>query len=212
MATTEPKGDEDENPRVVGKPSDPVTPMSLLERAMARDGQAWQQLVYLYRPLVVFWCRRAGLSGPDVEDLSQEVFASTALGLSSFRRDRPTDSFRGWLRVITKNHIVQHHRRNARHPRPAGGSDAVVLLQQFPDAGAGDTEEEIEFGRVCRGVMEQVRCEFEEKTWQAFWLTVVENRTPATLTAELSMSTGAIRQAKSRILRRIKQELGELLE
>jgi RNA polymerase sigma-70 factor (ECF subfamily) len=212
-AVPEPKRVEcGQQQRAVDNPPGPVTPLTLLERARARDGQAWQQLVNLYRPLVVFWCRRAGLSGPDVEDLAQEVFASTALGLGNFRRERPGDTFRGWLRVITNNHILQHHRRNARHPLPSGGSNALQLLQEIPDGLAGDEDEEMEFGRVCRRVMEQVRGEFEEKTWQAFWLTVVEDRAPVTLTVELSMSTDAIRQAKSRILRRIKQELGELME
>ena len=60
--------------------------------------------------------------------------------------------------------------------------------------------------------MEQVRSEFKDKTWQAFWLTVMEDRSPATLTVELGMTAAAIRQAKSRVLRRLKEECGELME
>jgi RNA polymerase sigma-70 factor (ECF subfamily) len=213
MAVPEPEHEKGgERRQTDPKPSGPVTPRSLLERAQASDGRAWQHLVGLYRPLVLFWCRRAGQAGPDAEDLAQEVFASAALGLADFRRDRPGDTFRGWLRIITKNHILQHLRRSARHPRPAGGSEAWARLQEVPDPLADSVDEQIEFGRICRRVMEQVRCEFEEKTWQAFWLTVVEDRVPATLGAELGMSADAIRQAKSRVLRRIKQELGELPE
>jgi RNA polymerase sigma-70 factor (ECF subfamily) len=60
--------------------------------------------------------------------------------------------------------------------------------------------------------MAQVRGDFEEKTWQAFWLTVVEGRLAATLTRDLGMLPASIRQAKSRVLRRLKQEVGDLLE
>ncbi len=193
-------------------PGKEVTPLSLLDRARANDGEAWRQLLDLYRPLVLFWCRHAGLEGPDAEDLSQEVFAAVAHGLKNFHRDRPGDTFRGWLRVVTRNQILLHLRRNAKHPRAVGGSDAWLRLQEFADPLAGcEVEEQVVFGRVCHRVMEQVRGDFEDRTWQAFWLTVVESRLPATLTKELGMSLASIHQAKSRVLRRLRQEVGDLL-
>jgi RNA polymerase sigma-70 factor, ECF subfamily len=57
-----------------------------------------------------------------------------------------------------------------------------------------------------------VRGEFEERTWQAFWLTAIEERSPATLSTELGMSPASIRQAKSRVLRRLKAEVGDLFD
>ena len=183
-------------------PSGDATPLSLLERARASDAQAWGQLVQLYRPLVLVWCRHSGLNSLDAEDLSQEVFAAVARGLPQFHRDQPGDTFRGWLRVVTRNQILLHVRRNAGQPQAAGGSDAWQRLQDVADPLVGcEAEEQVEFSRVCHRVMEQVRGDFEDKTWQAFWLTVIEGRLPATLTAELGMSTASIRQAKSRVLR-----------
>jgi RNA polymerase sigma-70 factor (ECF subfamily) len=190
-----------------------TTPLSLLERARASDGEAWRQLVELYRPLVLFWCHRGGLAGADADDLSQEVFAAAALGLSRFRHDRPGDTFRGWLRGITRHHLLLHFRKNAGQVRAEGGSDAWARLQEVADPLAGcEEEEQVEFGRVCRRVMEQVRGQFEERTWQAFLLTVLEGRSPTSLTEELGMSPAAIRQAKSRVLRRLKEEVGDLLD
>jgi len=190
-----------------------VTPLSLLERARARDAEAWRQLERLYRPLVLFWCQRGSVDGPDAEDLAQEVFHAVALGLARFHRDRPGDTFRGWLRGITRNQLKLHYRHNANRPSPAGGSDAWACLQEVADPLAGcEQDEQVEFSRVCRRVLEQVQGDFEERTWQAFWRTVVEGRTPATLTEELGMSEWSIRQAKSRVLRRLKQEVGDLLE
>jgi RNA polymerase sigma-70 factor (ECF subfamily) len=61
--------------------------------------------------------------------------------------------------------------------------------------------------RLSLHALEQVRCQFETQTWNAFWQTAVEGRSPPDLTAELGMSPAAIRQAKSRVLRRLKQEM-----
>jgi RNA polymerase sigma-70 factor (ECF subfamily) len=57
-----------------------------------------------------------------------------------------------------------------------------------------------------------VRDEFEERTWQAFWLTAVEGRPADDVAADLGVSAAAVRKAKSRVLHRLKEELGELLD
>jgi RNA polymerase sigma-70 factor, ECF subfamily len=189
-----------------------TTPLSLLERIRARDPEAWRRLVELYQPLVRFWCSRGGLQGPEAEDVAQEIFAGAAAHLDSFHHDRPGDTFRGWLRSIARNQIRLHYRRNQGRPQALGGSDAWRQLQHVPDP-FGDIadEETVEMSQVYRRALEQVRCEFEEQTWQAFWLSAVEDQAPATLSARLGMTPAAIRQAKSRVLRRLKQEMGELL-
>src|SRR5262245_29378111 len=106
------------------------TPLSLLERVRANSPEAWRRLLDLYQPLVRFWCTRAGLRAEDAEDETQEVFAAAARSLPEFHRDRPGDTFRGWLRGITRNHILLFHRRNQGKPRAEGGSDNFAILQQ----------------------------------------------------------------------------------
>ena len=59
-------------------------------------------------------------------------------------------------------------------------------------------------------VLEAVRGEFEGRTWQAFLRTAVEGRPPKEVGPELGMSQGAVRVAKSRVLRRLREELGAL--
>ena len=190
-----------------------ITPVSLLERARQHDEEAWGRLLSLYQPLVLSWCRRSGVSGQDGEDVSQEVFASVARALSHFHRDRPGDSFRSWLRAITHNAILLYHRRNRGRATAEGGSDALNYLQTVPDPLAGSAEDDQdEISQVYRRALEQVRGGFEEHSWQAFWLTTIEARSPAALAAELNMTPDAIRQAKARVLRRLREELGELLD
>jgi RNA polymerase sigma-70 factor (ECF subfamily) len=189
-----------------------ATPLSLLERARARDEGAWHRLMTLYRPLVLYWCGRGGVARADAEDVAQEVFAATARDLGGFRRDRPGDTFRGWLRAVTRNQVLLHFRRSRGRPIAEGGEEALERLQELPDPLTGPVPgEEAEMSRLYQQALELVRCEFEESSWRAFWLTAIEGREPAALARELGMTRAAIRQAKSRVLRRIKEELGELL-
>ena len=56
----------------------------------------------------------------------------------------------------------------------------------------------------------RVRCEFEDKTWQMFWRIAVDGKNAATIAEELGVTPATVRKAKSRILRRLKQEVGDL--
>ena len=189
-----------------------LTSLSLLARARANDQDAWVRLTSLYRPLVAFWCRRPHCPAEEVEDVTQEVFAAAAAGLATFRRDRPGDSFRGWLRGITRNQVLMYFRRNRGRPQPVGGSEALGQVQNLPDLLVEPADEAAEVGLVYRRAVEQVRGEFEQRTWDIFWRTVVEGISPAAVAEEMHTTPAAVRQAKSRVLRRLKQEMGEVLE
>jgi RNA polymerase sigma-70 factor (ECF subfamily) len=189
------------------------TPLSLLERARTKDEQAWRRLTALYRPLVLFWCRQAHCPAGELEDVAQEVFAGVAAGLSHFRRDRPGDSFRGWLRGITRNQVLLYFRRNQGRPQPEGGSNALERLQDLPDPLPDAAQEEThEVSQLYRRAVEQVQGEFEERTWNMFWRSAIDGRPPTVVAQEVGATPAAVRQAKSRVLRRLKQEMGELLD
>jgi RNA polymerase sigma-70 factor (ECF subfamily) len=148
--------------------------------------------------------------------VAQEVFRAAAANLENFRRERPGDSFRAWLRGITRHMVLQHFRRSARHPKASGGTDAQLRLQEVEiDAASSaisDDDPAEELDGLRRRALELVRGEFEERTWQAFWLTVVDGRSPVVIAGEMGVSPAAVRMAKSRVLRRLKQEFGDLIQ
>jgi RNA polymerase sigma-70 factor, ECF subfamily len=184
-----------------------------VEQLRANDAGGWERVLHLYGPLVRYWCRRGGLRDQDAEDVTQEVFAAAAAGFGGFHRDRPGDTFRGWLAGITRRQLLLFFRRTQSQPVAEGGSDAWRQFQEVVDpAEAPDEEEAAEITRVYLRALEAVRGYFEPLTWQAFWRTAIEGGAPADLADEFGMSSAAIRQAKSRVLRRLKQELGELLD
>jgi RNA polymerase sigma-70 factor (ECF subfamily) len=190
-----------------------ATSRSLLQRVQANEVSAWEQLVRLYAPLVWHWCRQWDLQEQDAADVFQEVFLAVALHVANFRKERAADTFRGWLRTITRNKILDHFRRRGHEPGGAGGTDALLRLSALPaptrPEERSEAEDRIEGGVFYRA-LEAIRGEFEPRTWQAFWQTVVEDRVPRDVAAELSMSPGAVRVAKSRVLQRLRKELGDL--
>ncbi len=187
------------------------TSSSLLRRAAAQESEAWQRLTTLYAPLVHHWCRQAGLRESDYQDVTQDVFAALASSLASYQTDRPGVTFRGWLRGIARFKIVDHFRR--RGEPAAGGTDAQRRLQQVPEKTPDVelSEGPAEVNELYRRALELVRSQFEERTWTAFWRVAVENRTPAEVAAQMGLTPNAVRQAKARVLRRLKEEMGELI-
>jgi RNA polymerase sigma-70 factor, ECF subfamily len=191
------------------------TSLTLLERLRADEPDAWRAMVRLYSPLVYSWCARSGVRGADADDVVQAVFQAAATHLASFRRDREADTFRGWLRGITRNVALMHFRRDARQPRASGGTESLLLLHEVIDPATADSDDEdsrAEANELHRRALELVRGEFEERTWQMFWRTTVEDRSPVDLAAELGVTPAAVRKAKSRVLRRLKEEFGELIQ
>jgi len=185
------------------------TSPTLLQRAQANQAGAWERLVELYGPLVYHWCGRSQLAPEDTADVFQEVFRAVAGHIADFRRDRPGDSFRGWLRTIARNKIRDHFRRAQDQPRAVGGTDAQQRLQAVPEAMLPDDDpsEADVVRRQLQRALELIRGDFEERTWNAFWQVQMEGRGTDEVSAELGMTAAAVRKAKLRVLRRLRQEV-----
>jgi RNA polymerase sigma-70 factor (ECF subfamily) len=196
--------------RASESPSSTSTSRSLLAGLHANEPAAWDRLVLLYAPLVWHWCRKMKLPHQESADVFQEVFQSVALHLPRFRNDRPTDTFRGWLRTITTNKILDHYRAKKRQPAAAGGSEAQVWWSRIPDVlTPDDADEAQQFHELYRKALDLIQSDFEERTWRAFWRVVVDGQNPRDVAQELSMTPGAVRVAKCRVLHRLRLELGD---
>jgi RNA polymerase sigma-70 factor (ECF subfamily) len=184
------------------------TSTSLLQRLRAQEPAAWERLCQLYGPLVYRWARSSGLQDTDAADVVQEVFRAVAGRLDHFHRDCPTDSFRGWLWGITKNKLRDHFRARAGNPIGAGGTDAQQQLLEVPETPPDSTSDSLSPDAVLvHRALALIQVEFEERTWKAFWRSAVDGQAAADIAKELGMTPRAVRQAKYRVLRRLRQEL-----
>lgn len=189
------------------------TRLSLLELARGRDEHAWQSIVDLYSPMVVRWCHRANINSESTADCIQEVFAAVARSLDTYHAPGTAGAFRGWLWTITRNKLRDMNRRNARHAQAAGGSTALEQLHQVPETFEIPNDEPSDAADIQSlmwRAIKQIESSIEPQTWQAFWRTTVDGVSTATAANELNLSTASIRQARSRVLRRLRQQLGDL--
>lgn len=188
------------------------TSVTLLQRVRLRDPEAWRRLLHLYVPLVDYWSRQWGVQGADADDIQQEVFQAVAAGLDKFDRERDGGTFRGWLRGITRHKLLDHYRRREQRPEAQGGTDAYRRLQQVSQPSDELEEPAEQVQGLFQRALELVRSEFEPNTWTAFWRVTVEGHAPDAVAAEMGVTPAAIRKAKSRVLRRLKEEVGDVLE
>ena len=191
------------------------TSHSLLDDARHADPAAWERLVTLYAPLVASWCRRWGVAEQDLVDLLQDVFSAVAANLNRFRKERTCDTFRGWLATIARNKVHDYFRRRSNEPAAAaGGTEAWMRLQQVANSAQLDQDVDTDpgFSDVLLRALESIRSEFHERTWRAFWGVVIDGRVAADVGADLDMRPGTVRVAKSRVLLRLRRELGDIAE
>ena len=191
-----------------------ATSRSLLVRAGENDSAAWQRLVSLYSPLVYRWCRQAGLQRADAADVGQEVFQSVARGLASFRHRRPTDTFRGWLRTITKNKIKDWRRRRPGELTGVPGLEqrAGAKSQHYELPEADDSLNQREAQMVVTRALQLIRRDFHERTWRAFEQVTLEGARAREAAERLGMSINAVYMARWRVLHRLREEFADLLE
>lgn len=160
----------------------------------------------LYSPVLFYWVRRQGVPSDDSADLVQEVFAVLVNKLPTFHYD-PRQRFGAWLRTIAVNKCRDYFRR--RSARPASTSDEV-------DTEVADHVEsftEAEYHRsLARQALQIMQDEFQPATWKACWETVVAGRSAKEVANELGLSVNAVYVAKSRVLRRLREELDGLWE
>lgn len=190
-----------------------ATRVSLIARAKERDSQAWSELVDLYGPLVAHWCSRCGLNAQQTSDCVQEVFASVARSLGEYEAQKASGAFRSWMWTITSNKVKDLHRRNRQQPLAQGGSTAMMALQQVPSEGdLPDTEptDAEQLGELITRGLEQVRGEFEPRTWDIFRRAVLDQIATAVVAQEFCITPGGVRQIRSRVLRRLRQQLGDI--
>jgi RNA polymerase sigma-70 factor (ECF subfamily) len=191
----------------------PEPSSSLLVRVKAREEAAWDRLVRLCTPLVLAWCHKGGLQAADAQDVGQEVFRAVFDHIAAFRRDRPGDSFRAWLRSITRSKIADHFRRRQDQPAGIGGSEALTRTQQVQTHGWDDLEsEEDDAGLLYERALRLIQAEFEEDTWRAFLAVVRDGRPAREVAAELGKAPNAVYLATSRVRKRLREEFAGILD
>jgi RNA polymerase sigma-70 factor (ECF subfamily) len=186
----------------------PNTRPSLLVRIRdPQDERAWREFLDIYEPLIYRLARRKGFQDADARELSQEVFLAVASAIDRWDPDPSRGSFRGWLFRIARNLMINLLASKRRHPQATGSTDIKHLLEEQAapvgeDSALFDRQYQREVFRWAAG---QIRGQFHETTWRAFWLSSVEQREIKEVAETLGLSAGAVYIARSRVMARLRQ-------
>jgi RNA polymerase sigma-70 factor, ECF subfamily len=189
------------------------TSISLLDRLkVARpDASDWNRLQSIYLPLISRWLGRVPGLGHEADDVAQEVFMVVIREIPRFQWQRE-GSFRAWLRQVTVNRVRTHRRKRRRIP-VAGIDPAEGFLSELADPNGNlarewDADHDRHVIDRLLGIVEQ---DFKPTTWQAFRRFALEGLPASQVAEDLGLTINAVLQAKSRILKRLREEAGELL-
>lgn len=192
--------------------STPETRYTLIGKLQnPQDVEAWSEFTSIYQPLIFRICRKRGLQHADATDVTQEVLSKVASAIEKFSADRHGATFRGWLYRITQNLVIDFLRKRNRNVL-AKANHPLQMADNNLSADDDSAEFRLEYQRqifwlVAKEVCQQVK----PKTWQAFWLTEIEQQPVDEVSKQLEVSTGSIYVSRSRVIARLKQEAEQRL-
>ncbi|MBI5761486.1 MAG: sigma-70 family RNA polymerase sigma factor [Planctomycetales bacterium] len=191
------------------------TSASLLDRLRDNpDEESWRQLVEIYTPLIRGWLRRHLQPSADTDDLIQDVLTVVVRRIREFHREPRVGAFRRWLKTITINCLRDFWKSRRNKPRATGNSDFLEVLEQLADPGSQLSQlwDQEHDKHVTHQLLELIRTQFEETTWQAFQRVALDGIPADEVARELGVTVNVVFISKSRVLSKLRQVGAGLLE
>ena len=181
------------------------TRVSLIERVRNNeDSVAWGEFFTIYRPLLIAYVRKRGVSEHDAADVVQDVFSRLVPALAQFEFDAQRGRFRTWLWRVTHNALTDWGRRRVVRDRAEKG---WVDEHARADDGESQVEwDEIYRRRILEVASERVRTTTQPVTWACFEGRILAGRPAAEIAAETGVSVNAVYVNASRVLARVREE------
>jgi len=186
------------------------TRATLLLRLRDRtDELSWQEFHDRYGELLYRYARSRGASAVDAEDIVQEVEMYLVKAMEGFEYDTRKGRFRAYLRAS----VVRAMGRRADKKKREGDlldPQHFDYLAAIKDAASDDRWEREWRQHRLRWALRRVEPEFESQTINAFCKHVLGGESVEATAEQLELSKASVYQAKSRVLRRVREVLDSL--
>jgi RNA polymerase sigma-70 factor (ECF subfamily) len=136
----------------------------------------------------------------DAADVVQDVFLTVCTKIKTFTKDGKPAAFRRWLYSVTRYRVLRYW------GHPPGFPIEWDDLDQLPAPEEDSSSAEGGLLILLRRLLELIRPKFKPGTWDAFWKVALEGRSVKEVALELCMTEGAVHVAKSRVLKRLREE------
>ena len=187
-----------------------ATRSSMIVDLQGISQERWTDFLFLYEPLLLHWMRKKGVPDRDVDDVLSESWKSIYKGIGNFDRGSGKGTFRGWLRTIVERRAIVYFRKQKRaNVEVSGGAEEILNQATAPVQKSADAieDEEAALNEVRARAMELVKGKTKQKTWDMFWMSAVDNVPTADIAAEFGVSSAAVRVAKQRVTKRLKEAM-----
>lgn len=134
--------------------------------------------------------------------------------LPTFSRQRD-GSFRRWLGNVVVNRLRSYWKKRKKQPIVGlDGESGIVFIDQLADPTSALSQEwDRQHDKfVLDRLMTTVRTDFAQSTWEAFRRCTFDGEGASSVAAELGISVNAVLTAKSRVLRRLRDEAAGLID
>lgn len=186
------------------------TRLTFLMRLRDRSNSVgWNEFQERYGELLYRYARGSGASHVDAEDAVQEVVLYLFKAMEGFEYDARKGRFRSYLRKSVINALARLQKKDAKQAAPIDPQN-FDFVKAKTEAGADERwEHEWRLHRL-RWALREVASELEEKTMQAFQLHVLAGLSVEKTALEVGISKASVYQAKSRVLKRVREQLEAL--
>ncbi|MCA9036805.1 MAG: sigma-70 family RNA polymerase sigma factor [Planctomycetaceae bacterium] len=188
----------------------PETRHSLIVRLRnEQDEPAWREFVTTYESFLRKLVSRQGVPEHHVPDVTQQILIAIGRSVENWSPDDRPESFRRWLTTVSRHVVIKFMTRERKQAAGPGGTEWVEQLRSVP--AVPDPGDDARYRHeLIVWAAEQVRHEFLESSWSAFWLTVIEGLSVGEVAQQLGITPGSIYMSRSRIMSRIRKKIQEL--
>ncbi len=190
-----------------------TTQLTLLARLKENHPRAWQEFSVIYKSLIFNWLKKYALQAADAEDVAQEVMLFVSQNIHTFEHNGRLGAFRNWLRSIAVN-ITRNYLRKKGQGRDAQSDSLNLMLEQLEDPDSPLTRlfNLAHDHAVVAALVENLAEHFEAKTIDIFKLNVIDELSAAEIAEKMNVTTASVHVAKSRVLRRLRQDAKNWLD
>jgi RNA polymerase sigma factor (sigma-70 family) len=175
------------------------------------DAEAWQEFVADYGPLILAWCGKRGLQPADSADVVQDVLARLVSAMRTFEYNPGHGRFRGWLKTVTQNAVIDFVKARQ---RPGEGSGDSAISRILEACESGDTVEELSRAfeqqaeiELLREAEARVKLRVKPANWEAWRLSVREELKAPDVAQRLNIEVTDVYVARSRVSKMLKEEV-----
>jgi RNA polymerase sigma-70 factor (ECF subfamily) len=180
----------------------------LLQRVKnPRDNESWREFFHLYQPLLYRYARARGLGRENADEVAQQCLAVLTEKMPEFEYSREKGGFKYWLRRITNNKINDFFKKR-RLPVAMSGDFRRPQRTELSLDELWERQWQKKHLQYC---LKLIRPEVAATTYQAFEYHVLCDWPVDRVAETLGISTDQVYTAKSRITRRLRVKMRELL-